>query len=59
MKASAAKIGHNTLISNSLVPLQLALKGSFEQAIKNTLKELFLQAERATSNQQETKLFEQ
>jgi hypothetical protein len=59
MKSSAAKIGHNNLISSSLVPLQNTLKKSIQDAIKNTLKDLFSQAENATSNQQETKLFEQ
>ena len=59
MKASPGKIGHNNLISSSLVPLQNTLKNDFEGAIKNTLKAIFSKAELATSNQQETKLFEQ
>jgi hypothetical protein len=59
MKASSVKIGHNNLISSSLVPLQNALKSGFEEAIKDTLKAIFTKAEHATSNQHETKLFEQ
>lgn len=59
MKASTVSIGHHNLISSSLVPFQNTLKKSLELAIKKTLKDLFIKAEHATSNQQETKLFEQ
>jgi hypothetical protein len=44
MKSSAAKIGHNNLLSSSLVTLQNTLKKSIQDAIKNTLKDLFSQA---------------
>jgi hypothetical protein len=59
MKASAVRIGHHNLISSSLGPFQSTLKMCLEKAIKSTLKELFDKAEHASSNQQETKLFEQ
>jgi hypothetical protein len=59
MNSTSAKIAHNNLISSSLVPLQNTLKKSIQDAIKNTLKDLFSKAENATSNQQETNLFEQ
>ena len=59
MKSSTSKIGHNNLISSSLLPFQTTLVNSFETAISKTLHNLFSQAENATSNQQETRLFEQ
>jgi len=59
MKYSTTKIGHNNLISSSLLPFRTTLVNSFETAISKTLHNLFSQAENATSNQQETRLFEQ
>ncbi len=54
-----SRIGHNNLISSSLVPFQRCLEKSLSIACEKTLENLFLQAENASSNQQETKLFEQ
>ncbi len=56
---TSSRIGHNNLITNSLVPFQICLEKSFSTACEKTLEELFLQAENASSNQQETQLFEQ
>ncbi|MBL4661154.1 MAG: DUF1631 family protein [Alcanivoracaceae bacterium] len=59
MNSSTSKIGHNNLISSSILPFKATLLKSCETAISNTLHNLFSQAENATSNQQETRLFEQ
>ena len=59
MKSTTTKIGHNNLISSCLLPFQSTLNTSFENAISKTLQHLFSLAENASSNQQETKLFEQ
>ncbi|HHL31254.1 MAG TPA: DUF1631 family protein, partial [Oceanospirillales bacterium] len=59
MKSTTTKIGHNNLISSCLLPFQSTLNTSFESAISKTLQHLFSLAENASSNQQETKLFEQ
>jgi len=52
-------VGHHSLISGSLLPFHACLAKSFENAIKNTLQDIFSHAEHAESNQQETHLFEQ
>jgi hypothetical protein len=59
MKSTTTKIGHNNLISSCLLPFQSTLNTSLESAISKTLQHLFSLAENASSNQQETKLFEQ
>lgn len=59
MKSTGINVGHHTLISSSLLPFQTCLAKSFENAIKKTLQDVFSRAENATSNQQETHLFEQ
>ncbi len=59
MKSSITKIGHNNLISSCLAPFENTLTTCFKAAINQTLHELFSTAEVATSNQQETQLFEQ
>lgn len=59
MRTSSAKIGHNNLITSSLTPFQICLESSLATACEKTLEDLFLQAENASSNQQETQLFEQ
>lgn len=59
MKSSVTKIGHNNLIGSCLAPFENTLTTCFKAAINQTLHELFSSAEVATSNQQETQLFEQ
>ncbi len=56
---TSSRIGHNNLITSSLVPFQSCLEKSLSIACEKTLENLFLQAENASSNQQETQLFEQ
>ncbi len=55
----SSRIGHNNLITSSLVPFQNCLEKSLSIACEKTLENLFQQAENASSNQQETQLFEQ
>ncbi len=56
---TSSRIGHNNLITSSLVPFQSCLEKSLSIACEKTLEDLFIQAENASSNQQETQLFEQ
>ncbi|MCF6318548.1 MAG: DUF1631 domain-containing protein [Proteobacteria bacterium] len=59
MKFTGSTIGQHNLISGSLVPFHACLIKCLDVAINNTLQDLFSKAELATSNQEETRLFEQ
>ncbi len=59
MKFTGSTIGQHNLISGSLVPFHACLTKCLDGAIKNTLQDLFSKAEHASSNQEETRLFEQ
>ncbi|MCF6287914.1 MAG: DUF1631 domain-containing protein [Proteobacteria bacterium] len=50
-------IGHSNLVNSCLLIFHSTLKAGLETAMDITLKDLFLKAENASSNQQETKLF--
>ncbi len=59
MKFTGSTIGQHNLISGSLVPFHACLMKCLDVAIKSTLQDLFSKAELASSNQEETRLFEQ
>jgi len=59
MKFTGPTIGQHNLISSSLVPFHACLTKCLEASIKNVLQDLFTKAENASSNQEETRLFEQ
>lgn len=58
MRASS-KIGQNNLIASCLLLFDKSLTLSFKTSITETLQKLFDKAEHASSNQEETVLFEQ
>ncbi len=59
MQQSDVTVSHNALVNSCLVPFQKTLVSCFEKGVSYTLQQLFSKAENATSNQQETQLFEQ
>lgn len=59
MGTSQSKIGQHNLIESCLQPFKSSMIKSLESAMHTTLQNIFSQAEHATSNQQETQLFEQ
>lgn len=59
MGTSQSKIGQHNLIESCLKPFKISLIKSLESAMHTTLQSIFSDAEKATSNQQETQLFEQ
>jgi hypothetical protein len=59
MGTSQSNIGQHNLIESCLKPFKSSMIKSLESAIRTTLQSIFSQAENATSNQEETQLFEQ
>ncbi len=59
MRKSGSNLSNTNLVSGCLGIFQKTLSISFEGAISDCLKNLFIKAENASSNQQETQLFEQ